>query len=61
MREINNIVDFESFKSAINKLDKMVKTEPSKIDINFPKDQNRAKDFFDKFFEIADGNPEWND
>jgi hypothetical protein len=61
MREINNIVDFESFKSAINRLDKMAATEPSKINIDFPKDGNRAKDFFDKFFEIADGNPEWND
>lgn len=60
MREINNIVDFESFKSAINKLDNMTQEDLHKITVKFPKSDNRAKDFFDKFFEIADGKPEWD-
>lgn len=61
MREIDNIVNFESFKSAINKLDSMTEPNPAKINIEFPKSEHRtAKDFFDKFFGIADGNPEWD-
>ena len=60
MREINKIVDFESYKSAINKFDKMAQEKPAKINIDFPKHDNKAKDFFDKFFEIADGKPEWD-
>ena len=55
------IVDLESFKKAINKLDAMTQNDPAKITIDFPKTQHKsAKDFFDKFFSIADGNPEWN-
>ena len=55
------IVDFDSFKKAINKLDSMTQDNPAKIKIDFPKSEHKnAKDFFDKFFSIADGNPEWN-
>ena len=60
MREINKITDLESFKSAINRLDTMTQ-DPSKIRIDFQKSDSKAKDFFEKFFEIADGKPQWDD
>lgn len=63
-REIhNNIVSFEDYKSAINKFDDMAQNDPAKIRIDFPKSEHNktAKDFFDRFFDIADGNPEWID
>ncbi len=61
-REIHSkIISFEDYKGAINKLDDMAQFDPAKITINFPKSESRsAKDFFNNFFEIADGNPEWN-
>jgi len=51
------IVDFESFKKAINKLDSMAQGKPEDINV-FP--QKSTSERLKKFFEIADGNPEWN-
>lgn len=54
------IVDFESFKKAINKLDAMApeKTKPLVV---FPqKTEKSTAERLQKFFEVADGNPEWN-
>lgn len=53
------IVDFESYKKYVNSLDKMTQNDPAKININFNFDDN-ISDKMKKFFDIADGNPEWN-
>ena len=62
-REIQGkILNFEDYKGAINRLDAMAQGDAAKITIDFPKTEHdkSAKDFFTKFFGIADGNPEWN-
>ena len=60
MREIDNIVDFNSFKSAINKLDKMAQTDMTKPNTVFPQKNESVQDKFQRFFQIADGKPEWD-
>ena len=62
-REIHSkIISFEDYKGAINKYDDLAQNNPAKIRIDFPKSEHNksAEAFFDKFFTIADGNPEWN-
>lgn len=60
MNKINKIVDIESYRNAVNKLEALAQDPTSNITINFPKSDNKdAKDFFSRFFGIADGNPEW--
>lgn len=55
------IVDFESFKNSVNKLDAMAAVDMTKPNSVFPqkKDESVA-DKMKKFFEVADGNPSWN-
>lgn len=55
------IINFNSFKNSVNKLDAMTRDDsPASL---FPQNYDRtsAKDFFDKFFSIADGNNSHND
>lgn len=53
------IVDFNSFKNAVNKLDAMAQTDMTKPNSIFPQDASLA-DKMKKFFDVADGNPDWN-
>lgn len=56
------IVDFESYKNTINKLDKMAQVDMSKPDTIFPQKEDKSiADRMKKFFDIADGNSIWND
>lgn len=56
------IVDFESYKNTINKLDKMAQVDMSKPDTIFPQKEDKSiVDRMKKFFDIADGNSIWND
>ena len=52
------IVDFDSYKKSINKLDKMAQVDMTKPNTVFPQKDERktAEEFFSKFFNIADGN-----
>lgn len=52
------IVDFNSFKNSVNKLDSMAQVDMTKPNTVFPQkeDKSSAKEFFDNFFNIADGN-----
>jgi hypothetical protein len=52
------IVDFESYKNIINKLDGMTQSDTSKISINFQYEDS-SKSRMEKFFSFADGNPYW--
>jgi hypothetical protein len=53
------IVDFESYKKYVNKLDGMAQDNPSKVNINFNSDEKNVADKFKRFFDIADGKPYW--
>lgn len=53
------ITDIESYKKSINKLDSMAQGDPSKIVINFKTDESISEKM-KRFFEVADGNSEWN-
>ena len=56
------IIDFQSYKDAINTLDKFVGEENSQnITINFSNHDKDIAKRMENFFEVADGgNPEWN-
>jgi len=54
------ITDFESFKKTINKLDSMTTDNNNKLVIFPQKTEKTTAERLQKFFEIADGNPEWN-
>ena len=57
------VVNFQSFKDAINKFDGLATDEnPKKITITFPHSNDKdVSKRMEKFFEVADGgNPEWN-
>jgi hypothetical protein len=56
------VVDFQSFKDAINKFDDLAGLENSqKITIDFSNHDKDIAKRMENFFEVADGgNPEWN-
>lgn len=56
------IVDFESFKKSVNKLDAMANIDMTKPNSIFPqKTDESVADKMKKFFEVADGgNPYWD-
>ena len=56
------VVDFQSYKDAVNKFDNLAGQEnPQKITIDFSNHDKNVSEKFKKFFEVADGgNPEWN-
>lgn len=56
------IVDFNSYKNSVNKLDAMANGDITKPNTIFPqKADESVADKMKKFFEIADGeNPSWN-
>lgn len=56
------IVDFDSFKKTVNKLDKMAQVDMTKPNTVFPqKTDETVADKMKKFFDVADGgNPSWN-
>ena len=51
------IVDIQSFKEAVNKLDLMAQ-EPN-MPISVFNEKDSVSDKMKKFFDIADGNPNW--
>ena len=55
------IVDFDSYKKAINKLESMTSEQQKPLIVFPPKTEKSTSERLQKFFEIADGgNPEWN-
>ena len=56
------IINFETIKEKINKLDAMAQTDMTKPNSVFPQKEDKAvAERMQKFFEIADGNnPSWN-
>lgn len=55
------IVDFNSFKNSVNKLDTMAQVDMTKPNSVFPmKEDESVKDKMQRFFEVADGNPSWS-
>lgn len=56
---MNNIVDFYSFKKAVNKLDAMAEPVIPKLSNVFSDDS--ISDKMKKFFDVADGNSIWTD
>lgn len=56
---MDNIINFESIKNSVNKLDKMAKPVMPKLNTVFSNDT--VADKMKKFFDIADGNSIWND
>lgn len=54
------IVDFNSFKNSVNKLDKMAQVDMTKPNAIFPQDDSVA-DKMKRFFDVADGNSIWTD
>lgn len=53
------IVDFETYKRNVDKLDTMAKPVFPKLDIFFHDES--VSDKMKKFFDIADGNSIWTD
>lgn len=56
---MDNIINFESIKNSVNKLDKMAKSVTPKLGPIFSDDS--IADKMKKFFDIADGNSIWTD
>ena len=56
------IVDFESYKKAVSKLDALASEQTAPLVVFPQKTEKSAADRLKQFFEIADGNgnPEWN-
>ncbi len=56
------IINFETIKEKVNKLDSMAKTDMTKPNSVFPQKEDKSvAEKMQKFFEIADGeNPSWN-
>lgn len=56
------IVDFNSFKNTIEKLDKMAQVDMTKPNTVFPQAEDKSvSERMKKFFDIADGNSIWKD
>ena len=58
------IINFETIKEKVNKLDTMANVDMTKPHTNFPHkpdDNPTGGEKMQKFFEVADGeNPSWN-
>lgn len=56
------IINFETIKEKINKLDSMAQTDMTKPNSIFPNKYDKSvAEKMQKFFEVADGeNPSWN-
>ncbi len=52
------IVDFESYKRSVNKLDAMASDAAPKLNTVF--EDEMVADKMKKFFDVADGNSIWN-
>lgn len=56
---MDNVVNFESIKNGVNKLDALAQPVVPKLNTVFHDDT--VADKMKKFFNIADGNSIWND
>ena len=56
------IINFETIKEKVNKLDAMAKTDMTKPNSIFPQKEDKSvAERMQKFFEVSDGeNPSWN-
>ena len=56
------IINIETIKEKVNKLDAMAKTDMTKPNSVFPQKEDKSvSERKQKFFEVADGeNPSWN-
>ena len=56
------IINIETIKEKVNKLDAMAKTDMTKPNSIFPQKEDKSvAERMQKFFEVADGeNPSWN-
>ena len=56
------IINIETIKEKVNKLDAMAKTDMTKPNSVFPQQEDKSvSERMQKFFEVADGeNPSWN-
>lgn len=56
------IINFETIKEKVNKLDAMANVDMTKLNSIFPyKEDKSVAEKMQKFFEVADGeNPSWN-
>lgn len=56
---MDNIINFESIKKSVDKLDAMAKPVTPKLNPIFSDDS--VSDKMKRFFDIADGNSIWTD
>ncbi len=55
------IINLDAIREKINKLDEMANTDMTQPNCIFPQRSDKtASERMQKFFEVADGNPEWN-
>ncbi len=55
------IINFDAIKEKINKFDAMANVDMTKPNSIFPQGKDLSvSEKMEKFFEIADGNPDWN-
>ncbi len=55
------IINFEAIKERINKFDEMAKVDMTRPNSVFPQGKDvSVSEKMQKFFDVADGNPQWN-
>ena len=58
---MTKIVNFDLIREKINKLDAMANSDMTKHNSVFPQNKDKSvSEKMQKFFDVADGNPEWN-
>ncbi len=58
---MTKIVNFDLIREKINKLDAMANSDMTKPNSVFPQNKDKSvSEKMQKFFDVADGNPEWN-
>ena len=58
---MTKIVNFDLIREKINKLDAMANSDMTKTNSVFPQNKDKSvSEKMQKFFDVADGNPEWN-
>lgn len=54
------IINLDLIREKINKFDSLANVDMTKPNSIFPQKSDDVSDKMKKFFEVADGNPDWN-
>ena len=58
---MTKIINFEAIREQINRFDTMANVDMTKPNSVFPQNKDMTvSEKMQKFFDVADGNPEWN-